>query len=215
MAPAGGRGPAPPCPGLLLTLRDQRPPLLRVAGKDVATSGRPCLQGLAARLSPSLWELRGVASPLLGGSCPTQEAASLSPADPSPQSPGHGDRSVDAQQHAGRRVSWLLRERCWPWSLQGLWGSPSCPSGMLFSAHTAVVSDSCTWAGAGREFLSGVSWPKVTAEQGRLPARRRGGDLGRVTKVDSSGGLSEHPLGASLRPGTHQDRELKQEHIPS
>ena len=92
---------------------------------------------------------------------------------------------------------------------------PSCPSGMLFSAHAAVVSDSCTWAGAGWEFLLGLPWPKVTGEQGRLPAWRRGGDLGRVTKVDSSGGLSERPLGASHCPGAHQDRELKQEHVPS
>ena len=86
---------------------------------------------------------------------------------------------------------------------------------MLFFAHAAVVSDSCTWAGAGREFLSGLPWPKVTGERGRSPTWRRGGDLGRVTKVDSSGGLSERPLGASHRPGTRQDQELKQEHIPS
>lgn len=85
---------------------------------------------------------------------------------------------------------------------------------MLFSAHAAVVSDSCTWAGAGREFLLGLPWPKVTGEQGRLPEGEEEG-TSRVTKVDSSGGLSERPLGASHCPGARQDRELKQEHIPS
>ena len=34
-------------------------------------------------------------------------------------------------------------------------------------------------------------------------------------KVDSSGGLSELPLGAGHRAGTRQDRELKEDHIPS
>ena len=33
--------------------------------------------------------------------------------------------------------------------------------------------------------------------------------------MDSSGGLSERPLGAGHRAGTRQDRELKQDHVPS
>lgn len=96
---------------------------------------------------------------------PTWEAASLSPADPSPRNPGHGIRSVDLQQHAGRSVSWLLRGGCCSWFLQGLWGSP------LLSLRDAVLcpcchagSDSCTWGGAWWEFLLGLSWPKVTRE---------------------------------------------------
>ena len=79
-----GTGASTPQPDLHLTPRDQRPPLCGAAGKDVATSGCLCPQGRAARLSPSLWELRGAASPLLGCPHPTREAASLSPADPSP-----------------------------------------------------------------------------------------------------------------------------------
>lgn len=118
----------------------QAPSSPQVAGRALPPPTVRACRALAARLSPS-WELRGTASspglllPHPGGSLSLLLTLR-------PKAQAWWWRSVGLHNNTpGGRSRGCFGRRCWPWSLQGSQGSPSCPSGMLFSAYTAVVSD--------------------------------------------------------------------------